>query len=221
MRRFDFRLALVSGGATLVYLALALWAWGDVAGFFGHPARLGLVIATAVLMIVASFSGISAFSRGRRESAGSRWVFAPLFLFALTLAFLPPYTDRRNLLTFDGDLVRYLGLVAFVVGSSVRVVSMFVLGNRFSVLVAIQPEHKLEKGSIYRFIRHPSYAGALLALLGSALVFRSGPGLILSLAVLPIVVWRIKNEERLLESEFGAEYSEYQRSTWRLVPFLC
>lgn len=203
-----------------VYLALAVWAWGDVSDFFSHPARLGLVIGSGILAVVASFSGISALSGGRREFVSGRWIFAPLFCLALALAYLPPYADRHDFWTLDGDLVRYLGLATFLLGSILRLVSMFVLGSRFSLLVAIQPNHKLKKDGIYRFIRHPSYTGALLALVGSVLIYRSGIGLLLILVLFPVIIWRIKDEERFLESEFGAEYSEYQRKTWRLLPFL-
>jgi protein-S-isoprenylcysteine O-methyltransferase Ste14 len=204
----------------MVYLALAVSAWGNVSGFFGHPARIGLVASSALLVVIACFSGTSAFSGGRRESAGSRWIFAPLFFLALAFAYLPPYADRHDFWTLDGDLVRYVGLVVFLIGSTIRLVSMFVLGKRFSVLVAIQPNHQLKKDGVYRLIRHPSYTGALLALVGSVLVYRSGIGLVLVLVVLLVVIWRIKDEERFLESEFGAEYSEYRRKTWRLLPFL-
>lgn len=204
----------------MVYLALAVWAWGNVASFFGHPARVGLVISSALLAVSACFSGISAVSGGRRESAGSRWIFAPLFLLALAFGYLPPCTDRHDFWTLDGDLVRYVGLAVFLIGSIIRLVSMFVLGKRFSLLVAIQPNHQLKKDGVYRLIRHPSYTGALLSLVGSVLVYRSGIGLLLVLTVLPVVLWRIKDEEQFLESEFGAEYSEYRRKTWRLLPFL-
>jgi hypothetical protein len=36
-----------------IYLALAVWAWGDVSDFFSHPARLGLVIGSGILAVVA------------------------------------------------------------------------------------------------------------------------------------------------------------------------
>jgi protein-S-isoprenylcysteine O-methyltransferase Ste14 len=54
---------------------------------------------------------------------------------------------------------------------------VFVLGDRFSGLVVIQPGHKLVTTAIYGIIRHPSYAGLVNAL-GWALAFRAAVGVI-------------------------------------------
>jgi protein-S-isoprenylcysteine O-methyltransferase Ste14 len=144
----------------------------------------------------------------------------PFLILGFVLAWLPAYTDRRDIGTIDGDAVRYLGLALFVVGSVLRVGAVFVLGRRFSGLVAIQEDHELVTGGLYRVIRHPSYLGLLLGLFGWALVFRSAIGVLVSLLLLPPLVARMNSEEALLESEFGERYSDYRRRTWRLLPFL-
>ena len=136
------------------------------------------------------------------------------------MAWLPPYVDRHNLGTLDGDAARYFGLLAFLAGSLIRLMTLFALGNRFSALVAVQPDHRLKTDGVYRFVRHPSYLGALLAMAGWTLVFRSGPGLLLALLMIPFVLVRIQDEERFLASEFGDEYERYRRRTWRLLPLV-
>ena len=220
MPRFEPRFALLSGTVTSLYLGLTVWAWGEPSGFFGHPARLGLVGASVILTVVSWFSGISGFSRGRRASPGGKWIFAPLAILALGMAWLPPYADRHNLGTLDGDAARYFGLLAFLAGSLIRLMTLFALGNRFSGLVAVQPAHRLKTDGVYRFVRHPSYLGALLAMAGWTVVFRSGPGLLLALLMIPFVLVRIQDEERFLVSEFGDEYERYRRRTWRLLPLV-
>ena len=139
MPRFEPRFALLSGVFTLLYLGLTVWAWGVPSAFFGHPARIGLVGASVILTVVSWFSGISGFSRGRRASPGGKWIFAPLTILALGMAWLPPYADRHNLGTLDGDAARYFGLLAFLAGSLIRLMTLFALENRFSALVAVQP----------------------------------------------------------------------------------
>ncbi|HEX7742703.1 MAG TPA: methyltransferase, partial [Sphingobium sp.] len=69
-------------------------------------------------------------------------------------------------------------------------------------------------------IRHPSYLGLLVNALGWALVFRSGVGVLLAALMLIPVVARIRAEEALLLSEFGAPYEAFRRRTWRMVPGL-
>jgi protein-S-isoprenylcysteine O-methyltransferase Ste14 len=97
---------------------------------------------------------------------------------------------------------------------------VFVLGRRFTCLVAIQEGHRLETGGLYRVVRHPSYAGLLLFMAGYVLVFRCWLGLLLVAAMLAVLVGRMNAEERLLASEFGEEYTVYRRHTWRLVPWV-
>lgn len=184
-----------------------------------HPARAGVVVAMVVISIAAMFTRCN-LSSGRREDTKNRWIFLPVLVLGFLLAWLPAYTDRRDIGTIDGDAVRYFGLALFVVGSILRVGAVFVPGRRFSGLVAIQEGHELVTGGLYRVIRHPSYLGVLLALFGWALVFRSAIGVLVSLLLIPPLVARMNSEEALLESEFGEPYADYRRRTWRLLPFL-
>ena len=71
---------------------------------------------------------------------------------------------------------------------------------------------------IYATIRHPSYLGLLMTVVGWALVFRSGMGLIIAALFVPIILGRIRAEEHLLASQFGAEYEAYRARTSRLIP---
>lgn len=97
---------------------------------------------------------------------------------------------------------------------------MFVLGRRFSGLVAIQPGHELVTTGIYSAIRHPSYLGLLVSTLGWVLAFRSAAGVLLTVLLIPAVLARIRSEEALLASHFGRQYEAYRQRTWRLVPGL-
>jgi protein-S-isoprenylcysteine O-methyltransferase Ste14 len=93
-----------------------------------------------------------------------------------------------------------------------------VLGHRFSGLVAIQPGHALVTRGIYGVIRHPSYLGLMVNSLGWALAFRSGIGVLLTALTLVPLVARIRAEEVLLASQFGAAYDAYRGRTARLIP---
>jgi protein-S-isoprenylcysteine O-methyltransferase Ste14 len=115
--------------------------------------------------------------------------------------------DRHEFWTIDGDAIRWLGIVLFAVGGALRLWPVYVLGHRFSGLVAIT-------GGVYGIIRHPSYLG----LLGWGLAFRSGMGVLLTALILVPLLARIRAEERLLLAQFGGEYENYRARTWRLVP---
>ena len=107
-----------------------------------------------------------------------------------------------------------------VVGAVFRVGPMFVLGPRFTWPLASQQKHDLISSGFYRFVRHPSYAGAFIGGIGWVLVFRSGLGLMLMASLLPAFLPVVWSEEELLMEEFGDDYQAYRKRTWRLVPFV-
>jgi len=202
---------------TLVYLGLAILGWGGISAFFAHPARIALTVVLFALTFAALFTEGN-LSGGEREDRDNRWVLAAFGILGLLSAFLPAYTERREFWTFDGDAVRWLGVVLFAAGGTLRLWPVFVLGRRFSGLVAIQPGHELVTGGIYGVIRHPSYVGLFVSSMGWALTFRSGVGVLLTLMMIPPLIARIRAEERLLHAQFGAAYDAYRARTSRLIP---
>jgi len=209
-------LVLVGSAA---YLGLAVLGWGGLAAFFSHPPLVALAIALFVMAGVSAFAGGN-LSSGVREDRGNRWVLAAFGVLGLLDVFLPAWTDRKGFWTIDGDTIRWLGVVLFAVGGVLRLWPVFVLGHRFSGLVAIQPGHTLVTSGIYGVIRNPSYLGMLLNALGWGLAFRSGIGVLLAVLFIPPLVGRIRSEETLRRAQFGAEYEAYCARTSRLVPGL-
>lgn len=210
------RVALVIGG-TAVYFGLAILGWGGVAAFFSHPALVALAAATGAMVVVAYIAGGNV-SPGVREDRSNRWVVGAFAVIGLLNGFFPAYTDRIGFWTIDGETIRWLGIALYVVGGALRLWPVFVLGHRFSGLVAIQPEHKLVTEGMYGVIRHPSYLGLLVNSLGWGLAFRSGVGVLLAVVLLPLLVARIRAEEALLRAHFGDEYEAYRGRTSRLIP---
>jgi protein-S-isoprenylcysteine O-methyltransferase Ste14 len=212
------RIILVIVGSA-AYFGLAILGWGGLAAFFSHPALVALGVAMAALAGVSLFAGGS-LSPGVREDRSNRWVITAFALLGLLNGFLPAYADRLDFWTIDGDSTRWLGVLLFAIGGALRIWPVFLLGRRFSGLVAIQPGHTLLTTGIYSVIRHPSYLGLLTNSLGWALAFRSGLGVVITALLLPIVLARIRAEEALLGSQFGAEYEAYRARTSRLIPGL-
>src|SRR6266850_1841618 len=114
-----------------------------------------------------------------------------------------------------------IGVVLFVGGMILRWYSIIHLGRFFTVNVAIAADHQLVDTGPYRFVRHPSYTGALLAFIGFAMVLRNWASvLIISLPVAFAFLYRINVEERALIQALGERYRAYMKRTKRLIPLL-
>ncbi len=114
-----------------------------------------------------------------------------------------------------------LGSICFVAGIFLRWYSIIQLGRFFTIDVAIAADHQIVDSGPYRFVRHPSYAGALLAFVGFGLVMRNWVSLLaLTAPIFLAFLYRINVEERALLEAFGDRYRAYTRRTKRLIPFL-
>jgi protein-S-isoprenylcysteine O-methyltransferase Ste14 len=211
------RVLIFSLVAGAVQFGLAMIVLGGWHAFFSHPALIALTIATLGMMLIPPFSKVN-LSSGEREDRANRWVFIALSLIALASAIVPPYTDRIGLWTIDGETTRWIGVMLYLSGGALRLWPVFVLGSRFSGLVAIQSHHTLETHGIYSLIRNPSYLGMVINMLGWGLAFRGWSGVAIALLLLVPLIPRIHSEERLLRGHFGAEYDAYVKRTWRLIP---
>ncbi|MGI9086375.1 MAG: methyltransferase family protein [Chthoniobacterales bacterium] len=114
-----------------------------------------------------------------------------------------------------------IGLIVFVLGLVLRWYAIIHLGRFFTVNVAIAADHQLVETGPYRFVRHPSYTGALLAFLGFALSLGNWAAiLVLVLPIFAAFVYRMNVEERALRSALGQSYLAYIARTRRLLPFI-
>jgi protein-S-isoprenylcysteine O-methyltransferase Ste14 len=117
-------------------------------------------------------------------------------------------------------LVPLAGIALIVGGEVFRLYAIRSLGQYFTFVVALHPgQHVVESGP-YRLIRHPSYTGSLLTVLGICLAMANWLSL---LGMIPAAIgylYRIRIEERALVEGLGEEYRAYQRRTKRLIPYI-
>jgi protein-S-isoprenylcysteine O-methyltransferase Ste14 len=215
--KITLKMTMITLLGVVIQFGLAVLGWGGWSAFFSHPPLVALGIATLALTIVSLFTQGN-LSSGEQEDRGNRWVLLAFTLIAILVAYLPAWSDRKGLFVFGGDTIRWLGVVLFSAGAALRLWPVFILGRRFSGLVAIQPEHTLVTTGIYSFIRNPSYLGMLISTLGWALAFRSAIGVLLTALLIPPLVARMRAEEKLLHEHFGSEYDAYYAHTSRLIP---
>jgi protein-S-isoprenylcysteine O-methyltransferase len=124
-------------------------------------------------------------------------------------------------LTLPGPRRLLNGLALFLMASGLvlRWVAILTLGRFFTVDVAIHEQHSVVDKGVYRYVRHPSYAGLLLAFAGLGVFF--GNWLALAAVTVPVAIAllaRIRREEAALLQGLGDAYAAYCSRTKRLVP---
>jgi phospholipid methyltransferase len=164
-----------------------------------------------------------------------------LFLFYLTLWWLmlvrPAPTARTegalpSLIAFAGGYLPWaiplfapdhttanqglLSALLIVTGTTLMVIAIFHLGRSFSI---VPQARSLVRTGPYAMVRNPLYLAEEIAILGALLQYYSTVTLILFLAHLVLQVRRIFYEENLLKHTF-ADYEDYAKTTFRLVPYV-
>ena len=127
---------------------------------------------------------------------------------------------RREGETGVDQALNPVGLLLVVLGLAFVLVATFTLRKNYSSSLVIRKGHELVVHGIYRVVRHPIYLGAILVTLGVPIGMSSWIALPPMLLLIPLFVYRMRIEERLLLEEFGDDYQTYMARTKRLVPFL-
>jgi protein-S-isoprenylcysteine O-methyltransferase len=139
---------------------------------------------------------------------------------AITLGILAAYRLPAGRIHL-GEIGLVIGRCLFVPGLVLRWWSIIYLGRFFTTNVAIAADHRVIDTGPYRFIRHPSYAGSLLALLGFTLCIPNWASWLLILVpCCAVILWRIHVEEKALLEGLGEPYRSYMQRTKRLIPWI-
>jgi protein-S-isoprenylcysteine O-methyltransferase Ste14 len=156
-----------------------------------------------------------------KESRGSRVLFVlPMFAgMLLVFSGVPLGPLGRHLWPRPMPLV-VTALALEWLGIAFAIWAREALGKLWSGTVTLKEGHRVVRSGPFRYVRHPIYAGVLLALVGLGLVRAN----LAALIALPLVVaglrYKIATEERLLLTHLGDEYRDYQRHVRALIPFI-
>ena len=188
------------------------------------PSPLGAVLFIACFLAWAALEVAANLRRGHPGSINrDRWSRAAIIggmVLALTLA-----VTATRAAAFDFAAGRaaifYLGLTLMAGGMVLRVWAIAQLGRFFVPEVAIQPGQRVFDRGLYRYLRHPSYAGTFVTILGYGLALGNWLSLAVMLVIPGLVYgWRMRVEEAALTEAFGDEYRAYLRRTKRMIPFI-
>ena len=103
--------------------------------------------------------------------------------------------------------------ILIAIGLLVRLIAIMTLKKSFSIY--IQPRDIIVRCGIYSLIRHPSYTGTMMIVIG--LAFIEIKICIVYLAYMMFLA-RSTYEEQILSS--NPDYAEYMKTTKRFIPYI-
>ncbi len=183
-----------------------------------------LFFVAIILWVISEYVGASIIPYLRRHGAkikkkdrGSRLLLSFGMFISVLIGF---YFASRNIAPLP-IWTFYPGIFLMILGIIIRQWSIAVLGRFFSGTVGTQSGQKVVKNGPYRLVRHPSYTGLLLTLIGIGLALQSWEATIIIVLVFACTFgYRIHIEEKLLISELGDEYIQYMKKIRRIIPYV-
>lgn len=199
-------------------------------GFLMRPLFLENTGYTVVFMIACMIWALPEFIGGftqRSEAGASKRDRGSQLVLLFTLyagmgigyglAFLLP----SAVIPGDHAFVFGIGIALMLLGVGLRWYAIRVLGRYFTRDVAVRTGQTVVQTGPYQLIRHPSYSGGLLTLLGFGLTLGNAAGLAAILAMALVgYTYRVRVEERALCEALGQPYLDYMRRTKRFIPFV-
>lgn len=181
------------------------------------PTFKGLCLAWFLSeMCLTRRSGAGAASKDK----GSLRIIWLVDMLSVAFGIMAAYRFRECALP-DQQLFYGIGIGVLSAGLALRVYAILYLGRFFTINVAIASDHHLVDTGPYRYIRHPSYTGALLLFLGLGLGIGNWlSALIIFVPIFLVLRWRMEIEEQALLEALGAPYRDYMTRTKRLIPLV-
>jgi protein-S-isoprenylcysteine O-methyltransferase Ste14 len=190
---------------------------------------LGVALALAVMSTVSLYRANQELLEERFKSpiqkgqplADKIIVLLVIAEFAGLIVFIPLDVFRFHLMARPGALVSSFGLVLFVAGWWIMTLAM--RENAFAAPVVRHQEERRQTvidTGVYRVVRHPMYAGAILLLAGMSLWLESyAAAMLVSMFIVTLVI-RILVEEQFLRRRLAGYESYTERVRYRLIPYL-
>ena len=183
------------------------------------------VAELALRLRLAARPGWRSRLRGLSVTAGGRlreWTFFLVVLGIAGAAAGALWLARLTQFAIGGGRALVaLGEIVAVTGVALRIWAILTLDRFFTFVVGIADDHRVVQHGPYRALRHPGYAGALLALAGAGIALGNWLSLLL-IVVVPALALRVRIgvEESTLAAALGGEYQAYASRTARLIPGL-
>jgi protein-S-isoprenylcysteine O-methyltransferase Ste14 len=177
----------------------------------------------AVVWLVSEFTiGVRSFQRvgDRRQDRLSGPALVVGMVLAVYFSIGVALVRPGAAISAARPVIFVLGLLVALAGIALRQYAVATLGRYFSTRVLVTPDQQVVDAGLYRYVRHPSYSGLLLTVLGMIICSTNWLSLACYAVAIPGFAYRIQVEEEALVRGLGEPYRAYMLRTKRLIPFV-
>jgi protein-S-isoprenylcysteine O-methyltransferase Ste14 len=155
----------------------------------------------------------------QHEKEDSQKIIVSLIIFAFFVFLVLPPLDYRVGLSPVPAYLSFIGDILIV--SSFLFIFWVLRVNSFAAAnINVADDHKVIDTGPYAYVRHPMYAGALWLFIGVPLALGSWLTICLFPLILPLLVWRLLDEERILRRDLPGYNVYASRVRHRLIPYI-
>jgi protein-S-isoprenylcysteine O-methyltransferase Ste14 len=183
-----------------------------------------LLYSITYLLWIGSEIYLNRFARSgniqkKKKDQGSEWIlWITAFVAVTASSLIAIYSEFAIYLDLQWSL---LGLLCMIAGILFRFTAIRQLGKFFTVDVILHADHQLIQTGLYKSLRHPSYTGIMLTLIGFGWSLNHWMSLLIVVSIFFFALRnRIKIEENALIEQFGEQYLQYKTKSWKLLPFI-
>ena len=185
----------------------------------GAPAPIILVAGLILFGLLVMIK-----SGGARDEAGAKR--SRLSVLGIAIQFLSFFAVGFGAITIgyastSPEAIEQAGVTLVLAAITCRVfaASKHALGRNWSVVARTRADHELVTWGVFAYVRHPIYSALFAWVIAMAVAFGHYWGLILAVPLYWIgTILRVREEERLLRAQFGADYDAYAKRVKRFLP---
>ena len=171
-------------------------------------------------MLIWCFTKIINRKQAGKKESGDKCSYFLIVAGTTATVFIDMFS-RKNLVVTLPVVFFWIGIILTITGVLLRAYSVWTLRHFFTLSVQVSSVQTIIQSGPYKCLRHPAYTGSILTFIGFAMAFRSLAGILGTLIIFALIyAYRIKVEENMLENRLGKSYIKYEKSTWRVIPFL-
>jgi protein-S-isoprenylcysteine O-methyltransferase Ste14 len=191
---------------------------------FSSSPELILFVSVVLLWVLLETFDIGNFPRLRHSGGDIKRTdnsSALLLRISLYVSIIIAFMLAINNIAMLTDWFFYPGIFLVLIGILVRQWAMYTLGRFFTLTISVKKNQKVVDYGPYRYVRHPSYLGMFITVMGIGVALESWGGILAILVIYGLAIgYRIYVEEKFLVSELGDDYVRYMKRTKRLIPFV-